>query len=66
MVSVEYKSQRLSLPIVVVKGERASLLGRNWLRHIKLDWKNIFAGENVHKVNVSTNINIDLQSLLTK
>lgn len=29
------------LPLVVVRGYRTSLLhvGRNWLRHIQLDWK---------------------------
>jgi hypothetical protein len=27
----------------VVKGDRPSLLGRNWLQHIKLDWKSIAA-----------------------
>ena len=27
-----------SLPLVVVKGDGISLLGRNWLEEIKLDW----------------------------
>ena len=30
MVNVTYNSQNFSLPTVVIKGERASLLGRNW------------------------------------
>ncbi|XP_064090807.1 uncharacterized protein LOC135204583 [Macrobrachium nipponense] len=30
------------LPIVVIKGNRASLLGRNWLNEMKMDWPNIF------------------------
>ena len=37
-VNVKYQSQEKQLPLVVVAGERPSLLGRNWLAHIKLDW----------------------------
>ena len=29
------------LPLVVVKGNRPSLFGRDWLAHLKLDWKGI-------------------------
>ena len=31
----------LTLPIVVVAGSGPSLFGRNWLKAIKLDWKEI-------------------------
>ena len=37
-VAVSYESQTTFLPLVVVKGDRASLFGRNWLEHIKLNW----------------------------
>lgn len=30
------------LPLIVVKGSGPSLLGRNWINHITLDWKTIF------------------------
>ncbi len=30
--------QQEKLPFLVIKGERDSLLGRNWLVSIKLDW----------------------------
>jgi hypothetical protein len=42
-----YKNMRL----IVVKGNKPSLLGRDWLQEVKLNWENVFqlAGEN--KVN---------------
>ena len=39
---VTYQSGQFNLPAYVVKGNSPSLLGREWLRHIKLDWQNIF------------------------
>ena len=40
-VRVTYGVQRAPLVLLVVEGDGPSLLGRNWLRHIRLDWKNI-------------------------
>ena len=40
-VTVEYESQKVTLPLVVVKGGGPILFGRNWLRAIKLNWSNI-------------------------
>ncbi len=40
-VLVEYQGQQESLPLLVVKGSGATLLGRNWLNKIRLDWQNI-------------------------
>ena len=43
-VSVTYHQQRAQeLPLVIVRGTGPSLLGRNWLHHIKLDWGSIKA-----------------------
>lgn len=39
---VEYNGQTATLPLIVVKGEGPSLLGRNWLGALKLDWHDIF------------------------
>ena len=41
MVQVHYGHQSAQLPLIVVAGIRQSLMGRNWLQHIKLDWKRI-------------------------
>ena len=40
-VNITYKDQRARLPIFVVAGEGPSLLGRNWLGAIRLDWRDI-------------------------
>ena len=40
-VNVIYKTQAVQLPLLVVEGSGPSLLGRNWLEHIVLDWQDI-------------------------
>ena len=40
-VLVKYQSQSHSLPLLIVAGDGPSLFGRDWLRHITLDWKTI-------------------------
>ena len=40
-VEVVYNSQVLSLPLIVVKGIGSTLLGRNWLERLQLDWSSI-------------------------
>ena len=41
-LTVQYKDQCVKgLSLIVVKGPGPSLLGRNWLSHITLDWKSI-------------------------
>ena len=39
--TVEYESQKVTLPLVVVKGGGPILFDRNWLRASKLNWSNI-------------------------
>jgi len=46
-VEVQYDKQILKLPVVVIRGQqRPALLGCDWLRHLKLNWKQI------HKLQV--------------
>ena len=40
-VDVRYEHQRAYLPLMVVDGCGPSLLDRNWLQHLRLDWPNI-------------------------
>lgn len=41
-VTVKYGNQVATLPLIVVKGEGPSLLGRNWLCELRLNWHEIF------------------------
>ena len=40
-VEVHCNNQTATLPLVVVKGRGPSLLGRDWLQYITLDWKTL-------------------------
>lgn len=40
-VKLHYQSQRVDVPLLVVRGKGPNLLGRDILRHIRLDWAEI-------------------------
>uniref|UniRef100_A0A1A8C840 ribonuclease H n=1 Tax=Nothobranchius kadleci TaxID=1051664 RepID=A0A1A8C840_NOTKA len=42
-VKAKYENQSGVFPLVIVKGDRPALLGRNWLTSFKLDWAGIFS-----------------------
>ena len=42
-VEVVYKHQRARLPLLVAKEKGPSLIGRDWLQTLRLDWKEINA-----------------------
>ena len=42
-VRVSYEGQEATLPLIVVEGDGATLLGRNWLRSLRLNWATIHA-----------------------
>ena len=42
-VTVKHNSQVVTLPLVVAKGNKVPLLGRNWLECINLNWSEIFS-----------------------
>ena len=44
LVDVEYQGQCAAVPLVIVEAHKYAppLLGRSWLRAIKLDWQNLF------------------------
>ena len=41
-VRVQYKSSAYYLPLVVVQGDNVALMGRNWLRRVRIDWGELF------------------------
>ena len=41
-VTVEHNGEVVTLPLLVTSGKGPSLLGRDWLASLKLDWKQIF------------------------
>lgn len=42
-VPVKYEGNEWTLPLLIVKGEKTALQGRNWLKEIKLNWTEIFS-----------------------
>ena len=54
-VLVQYESQALILPLIVVKGHGSSLFRRNWLEKIKLNWSSL------HTVTMSSALDDLLQ-----
>ena len=39
---VSYEGQTYTLPLIVLAGEGPTLLGRDWMQQIRLDWSTIF------------------------
>lgn len=58
---VKLNRQSVHLPLYVILGKAAPLLGREWLRRIRLDWREIKTVRTVHYTNEGT-----LNSLLKK
>lgn len=56
-VFVQYGDQSATLPLIVVQGNGVTLLGRNWLEVIRLDW---------HLIHSTHFHNPSLESLLNK
>lgn len=56
-VPVVYGNQRHNLPLRVVQGNKPSLLGRDWLEDIKLDWTNIFSVKSTSTTNSTDTVN---------
>ena len=52
-MEVRHCDQVARLPVVIVSGGGPPLLGRNWLRDLKLDWKNIFSLSETVQNNLS-------------
>ena len=59
-VTVQYKGQEKQLKLLVITGEGPSLLGRNWLSHIKLEWSQL------NHLQTSTSSTVSCQPILDK
>jgi hypothetical protein len=53
-VTVDYNDQRCVLNLYVVRCQGPALLGREWLKHIKLDWKALNFVQPMATVSVDT------------
>ena len=42
VVEVSHEGTKNRLPLLVVKGNVPTLLGRNWLKKVRLDWRTMF------------------------
>ena len=43
-VNVSYNDQQKKLNLLVTEGNGPSLMGRDWLQHLRLDWPRFFPG----------------------
>ena len=41
-VNIQHNGQRKKLPLIITRGEGPSLLGRNWLGELRIDWRGIY------------------------
>ena len=62
---VQYGDQKEKLALVVVGGNGPSLLGRNWLKYIRLNWANIFAVRAAHRQSLDA-LTLRHQDLFSK
>ena len=40
-MNVGYGGKKYELPLVIVRGRKSALLGRNWMKSLRLNWKEI-------------------------
>ena len=59
-VPVTYRGETTTLPLVVVRGSRPCLLGRDWLFKLKLDWKHIFERHALHQLSEETELDTSI------
>ncbi len=62
-VQVQYGDQQYMLPLVITPNNGPTLLGRNWLYKIRLDWVSLF---NKQPIVNSVKLDENLESLLNK
>ena len=68
-VPVTYKGNpTYNLDVLVVKGKKPALFGRDWLRYFNIDWQNIVCNQvlasEIKKIQVSEGCNVEFKELL--
>ena len=48
VVAVNHNGQQAKLPLIIVKGNGPNLLGRDWMREIKIAWASVFHVSSKH------------------
>lgn len=48
VVTVNHNGQQAKLPLIIVKGNGPNLLGRDWMREIKIAWASVFHVSSKH------------------
>nr|XP_047141340.1 uncharacterized protein K02A2.6-like [Hydra vulgaris] len=64
LVEVDYKGQCCSLPITVVKGNVPTLMGRDWIYRLNLEWADLCKG--IKKVNICNRLDSRVEALVAK
>ena len=49
-VNVKVNGQKKQLVLTIVEGDGPSLLGRDWLKHLRLDWQQIAKVDSTNKL----------------
>lgn len=55
-VNVEYKNQCCKLPLHVIRDQGPSLIGRDWLHRIRLDWSSAYRLDDLTRKSDSTSL----------
>ena len=63
-MNIQHKNQIMNVPLLVTPDHRQSLLGRNWLFQLKLDWTEQVKDCSVNKL--SDHVSPELQAVLDK
>ena len=53
VVRVCYETQAANLPLIVVRGDGPNLLDRNWMKTIRLQWKDILQASRINDIEQS-------------
>lgn len=64
-VSVQLHNANKMLRAIVVKGDKPNLLGRDWLTHVKLDWKSIFEVKTVKNFKNLRELKLEYKDVFT-